>query len=46
MDFWDPHKAPALKTGQARNAAGRVLSIGVDESRPDIVVLYIMEFST
>jgi hypothetical protein len=46
VDFWDPHKAPALKTGQGKSAAGRVLSIGVDESRPDIVVLYIMEFST
>lgn len=43
LDFWDPHKASALRTGQAKTPNGRVLSIGVDESRADIAVLYIMQ---
>lgn len=46
VDFWDPHKAQGLKTRQARTAKGRVLSVGVDQSRPDVVILYIMEFGT
>lgn len=46
VDFWDPHKVQGLKTGQAKTAKGRVLSVGVDQSRPDVVILYIMEFGT
>ena len=46
VEFWDPHKAQGLKTGQAKTAKGRVLSVGVDQSRSDVVIVYIMEFGT
>ena len=46
VDFWDPHKAPALKTGQAQRSGRRSLNIGVDESRAEVVVVYIMQYRT
>jgi hypothetical protein len=46
VDFWDPHKSPALKTGQAQRAGQRALNIGVDESRAVAVVVYVMQYGT
>ena len=45
-EFWDPHQAPALRTGQAKRAGGRVLNVGVDDSRPGLAVLFIMVHET
>ncbi|HET9953360.1 MAG TPA: hypothetical protein VFQ61_02590 [Polyangiaceae bacterium] len=46
VDFWDPHKASALKTGQGMLPAGKALNIGVDESRGTIAVVYVMRHGT
>jgi hypothetical protein len=44
--FWDPNAATALRTGQAKRPGGRALNLGVDDSRPDVAVVYIVEHGT
>jgi hypothetical protein len=45
-DWWDPHQAKRLRSGQANLDGARVLNIGVDEARPDAVVVYIVNHGT
>jgi hypothetical protein len=45
-DFWDPHQAPALRTGQAKRPDARALNLGIDDSRPDVAVVYLVEHGT
>lgn len=45
-DFWDPNKASALSIGKAARAGGRAMTIGLDESRPDVAVVFILEHGT
>jgi hypothetical protein len=45
-DFWDPHASASLRTGQDERAGGRVLNVGVDESREGVAVLYLVEHGT
>ena len=43
--FWDPGKARHLRTGQImRNT--RATNIGVDDGRPDVAILYIVNHGT
>ena len=44
--FWDPHKAKALQVAQALLPQGRALNIGYDDSRHDIVVVYVVNHGT
>ena len=44
--FWDPHRHPSLRTGQASRPDARVLNVGFDDSRGDVVVVYVMEHGT
>lgn len=43
--FWDPGSATHLRTGQiVRNA--RATNVGIDDGRPDVAVLYIVNHGT
>ena len=44
--FWDPNHAPALRTGQVKRPDARALNVGVDDSRPDVAVVYLVEHGT
>lgn len=44
--WWDPHTAEGLETGQVEREAGVYLNIGVDESNPNAVSLYIVQHGT
>jgi hypothetical protein len=45
-DFWDPHRAPALRTAQAKRPDARALNLGIDDSRPAVAVVYLVEHGT
>ena len=45
-DFWDPHHAPALRTAQAKRPEARALNLGIDDSPPGLVVVYLVEHGT
>ena len=43
--FWDPGKARHLRTGQImRNT--RATNVGVDDGKPDVAILYIVDHGT
>jgi hypothetical protein len=44
-DFWDPHRAASLRTGQKSLPGARVLNIGIAESGNE-VALYIVNHGT
>lgn len=44
--WWDPHAARGLRTGQVERQAGLYLNIGVDDSNPDAVSVYIVQHGT
>jgi hypothetical protein len=45
--WWDPSAPQALKATQVNLAGGRILNVGVDESRrPAAIVLYLMNHGT
>ena len=44
--FWDPRKAKNLRTGQAHLPGATALNVGLDESNPDAVVVYIQYHGT
>ena len=44
--FWDPHQSKSLRTGQASRPSARSLNVGIDDSRADQVVVYLMEHGT
>jgi len=43
--FWDPSKALHLRTGQIVRHA-RATNVGVDDGRPEIAILYIVDHGT
>jgi hypothetical protein len=45
-DFWDPHRAPTLRTAQAQRPDARALNLGIDDSRPAVAVVYLVEHGT
>ena len=44
--FWDPHQSPSLRTGQISRPDARAMNVGFDDSRGDVVVVYVMEHGT
>jgi len=40
--FWDPHQAKSLHTSQAQLPGDRVLNLGYDDSRGDVIVVYVV----
>jgi hypothetical protein len=44
--FWDPSRAVRLRTGQAILKNQRALNIGIDDGRPEVVVLYVVNHGT
>ena len=44
--FWDPHRAARIRTGQAILAGNRALNVGVDDSNPNVAVVYIVLHDT
>lgn len=44
--FWDPSHAVRLRTGQAVLKNQRALNIGIDDGRPQVVVLYVVNHGT
>ena len=40
--FWDPHQAKNLRTAQADLPDKRVLNIGYDDSRGNLIVVYVV----
>jgi hypothetical protein len=44
--WWDPHGALGLRTGQVERQAGVYLNIGVDDSNPNAVSVYIAQHGT
>jgi hypothetical protein len=45
-DFWDPHQAKSLRTGQVKRPDARALHVGYGEARPGTTVVYVMEHGT
>ena len=45
-DWWDPGRAPHLRTGQAMRPKARALNIGVGDAQGDIVAVYIVNHGT
>jgi hypothetical protein len=45
-EFWDPHKASSIRTGQGKRPDGRVINVGIDEGKPGVAVVYIMVHET
>jgi hypothetical protein len=45
-DFWDPHRAPKLRTAQAHRPDARALNLGIDDSRAAVAVVYLVEHGT
>jgi hypothetical protein len=43
---WNPHKASQLRTAQAVLPGQRMLNIGVDDSQPEVVIVYIVNHGT
>lgn len=43
--FWDPSKALHLRTGQIVRHS-RATNVGVDDGRPDVAILYIVDHGT
>ena len=44
--YWDPHRQPKLRTGQAQLPGARALNIGYDDSRPDVAVVFVVTHGT
>ena len=44
--WWDPHAARRLRTGQVQRLPGVYLNIGVDDSDPTAVSVYILQHGT
>ncbi len=44
--FWDPGRAKRLRTGQKILPGTRALNIGIDDGRPDVVAVYIVNHGT
>jgi hypothetical protein len=45
-DAWDPNKPAHLRAGQVGLPEGKVLNLGFDDSRHDVVVVYLVYFGT
>ena len=46
QDWWDPHAARELRTGQIQRQPGVYLNVGVDDSNPSAVSVYIVQHGT
>jgi hypothetical protein len=46
LGLWNPSQAVRLRTGQVVRADHSALNIGVDDGKPNIVVLYIVSHGT
>lgn len=44
--FWDPHQARSLRTAEASLPGARVLNLGYDDSRPGVIVVYLVNHGT
>lgn len=44
--FWDPHHAKRLRYGQTELSGARFLHVGIDETRPETAVVYVMLHGT
>jgi hypothetical protein len=44
--FWDPRRAQRLRTGQQVLPGQRALNIGIDDGRPDVVSIYVVNHGT
>jgi hypothetical protein len=44
--YWDPHRAPRLRTGQKLLPNARCLNIGIGEGGGNVVALYIVNHGT
>ena len=44
--YWDPHEAPRLRFGSAELPDSRWVTLGLDEARPDVTVVYLMVHGT
>jgi hypothetical protein len=40
--FWDPHRAKNLRTAETSLPSSRVLNLGYDDSRGEVVVVYVV----
>ena len=43
---WDPHAAKALRVGDVPLPSTRGLVVGIDDSSPDVLVVYVMNHGT
>jgi hypothetical protein len=44
--FWDPGRSQRLRTGQTILPGQRALNIGIDDGRPDVVAIYVVNHGT
>lgn len=44
--YWDPHKPAQLRFGSAELPDFRWVTLGLDETRPDVTVVYLMVHGT
>ena len=45
-EFWDPHKASNLRVGDVQLPNARFLVVAIDEGRPQVAVLYLINHGT
>lgn len=43
-DWWDPHATKNLRAGQIQRSSGAYLNVGIDDSDPSAVSVYIFQF--
>ncbi len=45
-DFWDPHQVPNLRSAETGYPDARRFRLGIDERRPEVVVVYLVDHGT
>ncbi len=45
-DFWDPHQVPNLRSAATGYPDARSFRLGIDERRPGVVVIYLVDHGT
>jgi hypothetical protein len=45
-DFWDPHRVPNLRSAETGYPDARSFRLGIDERKPGVVVVYLVDHGT
>lgn len=45
-DFWDPRSVPGLRSARTSYPGARSFQLGIDERKPGLVVVYLVDHGT